>query len=76
MQKRGKKSKFSYLKKELGRNIVSVGCGTHIVHECIQTAVDVLPIEVETLVVKIYKYFHIYTVCATQLKRFLQICGN
>ena len=33
----------------------------HIVHNCLQTAVDVLPIEVEALVVKIYKYFYIYT---------------
>ena len=39
-------------------------------HNCIQTAVDVL-IEVESLVVKIYKYFHIYTVRVTQLK---EIC--
>ena len=55
---------------ELGRNIVGVGCGAHIVHNCIQTAVDVLPIEVESLVVKIYKYFHIYTVHVTQLEEF------
>ena len=66
----GKNNVFSYLKKELGRNIVGVGCGAHIVHNCIQTAVDVLPIEVESLVVKIYKYFHIYTVRVTQLKEF------
>jgi hypothetical protein len=44
----------------------------HIVHNCIQTATDVLPIEVEALVVKIYKYFHIYTVHVTQLKEFCE----
>ena len=63
---------FSYLKKELGRYIVGVGCGTHIVHNCVQTAVDVLPIEVESLVVKIYKYFYIYTVRDAQLKEFCE----
>ena len=67
-----KRNLFSYLKKELGRNIFGVGCGAHIVYNCIQTAVDVLPIEVESLVVKIYKYFHIYTVRVIQLKK---ICG-
>lgn len=36
----------------------------------LQTAVDVLPIEVEALVVKIYKYFYIYTVRVTELKEF------
>ena len=60
------------MKKELGRNIVGVGCGAHIVHNCIQTAVDVFPIEVESLVVKIYIYFHIYTVRDTQLKEFFE----
>jgi hypothetical protein len=55
----------------MGRNIVGVGCGAHIIHNCLQTAVDVLPIEVD-LAVKIYKYFHIYTVRATQLKEFCE----
>jgi hypothetical protein len=51
---------------------VGVGCGAHIVHSSLQTAVDALPIEVEALVVKIYKYFHIYTVHVTQLKEFCE----
>ena len=63
---------FSYLKKELGRNIVGVGCGAYIVNNCFQNVVDVLPTEVESLVVKIYKYFHIYTVRVTQLKEFCE----
>ena len=71
VKRKGKNNVFSYLKKELGKNIVGVGCGAIIVHNCIQTAVDVLPIEMESLVVKIYKYFHIYTVRVTQLK---EIC--
>ena len=58
VNRKGKNYVLSYLKKELGRIIVGVGCGAHIVHNCIQTAVDVLPIEVEGFVVKIYKYFH------------------
>jgi hypothetical protein len=52
----------------MGRNIVGVGCGAHIIHNCLQTVADVLPIEVKAFVVKIYKYFHIYTVHVTQLK--------
>ena len=72
VKRKGKNNVFSYLKKELGRNIVGVGCGAHIVHNCIQTAVDVLSIEVEALVVKIYKYFYIYTVRVTQLKEFCE----
>lgn len=55
------------MKNELGREINGIGCGAHIVHNCMQTAVDVLPIEIEALIVKIYKYFHIYTVRVTLL---------
>ena len=34
------------------------------------TAIDNFPIAVESLVVKIYKFFHIYTVRVTELKQF------
>ena len=32
VKRKGKNNVFSYLKEELGRNIVGVGCGAHIVH--------------------------------------------
>jgi hypothetical protein len=57
----------------MGRNIVGVGCGAHIVHSFLQTAFDTLPIEIEALVVGIYKYSHIYTVHVTQLREFCEI---
>ncbi|XP_023231785.1 uncharacterized protein LOC111631712 [Centruroides sculpturatus] len=72
VKRRGENNIYSRLKKELGRNIVGIGCGAHIVHNCLQTAVDVLPIEIEALVVKIYKFFYIYTVRVTQLKEFCE----
>jgi hypothetical protein len=40
------------------------------VHNCLQAAVDVLPTDIEVLMVKIYKYLHIYIVPVTQLKSF------
>jgi len=47
------------------RNILEVGCGAHIVHNCLQTVADVLPIGMEALVVTVDKYVHIYTMCVT-----------
>ena len=44
------------------RDLVGIVCTIHIVHNCLQHAVDTLPVCVESLVVKIYKFFHIYTV--------------
>lgn len=72
VKRRGKNNVFAHIKNELGREINGIGCGAHIIHNCIQTAVDVLPFDVEALVVKIYKYFHIYTVRVTSLKEFCE----
>ena len=46
VKRRGQNNVYSQFKKFLGREIVGIGCGAHIVHNCIQTAVDVLPIDV------------------------------
>lgn len=46
--KRGGNNDFAH-KNELGREINRIGCGTHIVHNCMQTAVYVLPIEIKAL---------------------------
>jgi len=56
---------FIPLRKGIRRNILEVGCGAHIVHNCLQTVADVLPIGMEALVVTIDKYVHIYTMCVT-----------
>lgn len=75
VKRRGKNNVFTLIQREFGRSINGIGCGAHIVHNTIQTAVDVLPIEIEALVVKIYKYFHIYTVRVTKLKEFCEFAG-
>ena len=43
---------------------------TLYVHNTIQTASDLLPIDVETIINKIYSHFYIYTVRTTELKIF------
>lgn len=63
----GNNNVFASMTNELGREINGIGCGTHIVHNCMQTAVDVLPIEIKALVIKTYKYFHIYTIRVTKI---------
>jgi hypothetical protein len=42
------------------------------VHNCSQTALDVLPMHIEVLVVKIWRYLHKYAVPLTQFK---SVCG-
>lgn len=49
---------------------MGIGCMAHIVHNSVESAVGVLPIDVENIICKIYKYFHIYTVRVERLKEF------
>lgn len=42
----------------------------HILNNCIQNSTDILPIDIEVIVVKMYKYFYIYTVRVDNLKTF------
>jgi hypothetical protein len=44
------------------REVVGIGCAAHIVHSCLQRAVDVLHTVIEVFAVKIHKYFHVSTV--------------
>ncbi|GBN25688.1 hypothetical protein AVEN_74584-1 [Araneus ventricosus] len=72
VKRAGQKNVFHRLKNSLGREINGIGCGAHIVHNCVQTAVDSLPVDIEALLAKIYKYFHIYTVRVTKVKEFCE----
>jgi hypothetical protein len=72
----GKNNVWRKLETELKRQIIGIGCGAHIIHNCLQCAVDCLPIDIECSAVKVYKYFNIYTVRAEQLKNFCDFAGN
>jgi hypothetical protein len=61
---------FSKLSKSLQLNIRGIGCAAHVVHNGVQTSIDILPIDNETVVNKICQYFHIYTITGKELKEF------
>jgi len=50
--------------------IIGIGCPAHILNNCIQYAIDGLPIDIESIILKIYNYFSIYTVRTKSLKKF------
>jgi hypothetical protein len=58
------------------RDVVAIVCGAHIKHMCVESSYDMLPVEVQELVVKIYKHFHIYTVNVTDLQLFYGEAGE
>jgi hypothetical protein len=58
------------LNTSLGRTRIGIGCGAHIIHNAIKTAADCLPVDFECIIVKIYSFFYIYSVCVEALKEF------
>lgn len=66
----GSNNVFSRLNKGLEKNIHGVGCAAHVVHNGVQTSADILPVDIETIVNKVFQYFHIYTVRVEELKNF------
>ena len=72
VKRRGQNNVFFKVKEKIERDRTGIGCAAHIVHNCLQHAVDTLPESVESLVVKIYKFFYIYTVRVTELKNFCE----
>lgn len=70
LQRRGTNNVFSKLKDSVNKPIIGVGCNAHIVHNTMQTAADLLPIDIESVVIKLYGHFHVYTVRVELLKDF------
>ncbi|KAK4884488.1 hypothetical protein RN001_000759 [Aquatica leii] len=64
------------LETNLDKNVLSIGCGAHILHNAICVAVSkTIPIDIENLVFKIYNHFSIFTVRTENLKNFCEFIG-
>lgn len=69
--RRGAKGRnvFGKLKKmKSGGTLVGIGCPAHVLNNCVQHGVDTLDLDIESMVLKIYNYFSIYTVRTEHLK--------
>lgn len=70
---RGGENNVFYRLRQENPEIIGVGCGAHIGHNSLKYACEFLPIDIETIVVKIYSYFYINTVRVEALK---EICST
>jgi hypothetical protein len=65
-------------------NIRGIRCAAHILHNALRTSADILAVDVDAIVNKIFQYFQIYTVRVEELKEFCdfidiehkQVLGN
>ena len=51
-------------------NILGVGCAAHLIRNALQTSADIPPVDVESIINKIFQHFHIFTVRVEELKTF------
>lgn len=72
---RGGQNNVYYRLKEWLPHLIGIGCVAHISHNALKHACDVMPFDVECVIVKIYAYFYIYTIRVTALQQFCDEAG-
>jgi len=68
----GTNNVYHILQQKVGHGLIGIGCFAHITHNAFDAACDKLPIDIESIIVKIYKHFSIYTVRVESLKLFCE----
>lgn len=68
-QRKGKNVLYK-MQQSSKHKLIGVNCAAHILNNCISTAVDCLPIDIEVILVKIYSHFYIYTIRVEEFKEF------
>lgn len=62
---------FTRLKESLEKeNLIGVGCPAHIMHNSLRNGVDLMKLDIESIILKIFNYFSVYTVRTEALKEF------
>lgn len=68
---KGKNNVFLRLKQTLNKNILGMGYCVHIIHNSIQYASDCLPVDVDSIVCKIFGFFIYILFVLKNLKNFV-----
>ncbi|KAF2905628.1 hypothetical protein ILUMI_00548 [Ignelater luminosus] len=63
---------FNKLKQNVPQKLIDIGCAAHIIHNTLQTAADLLPVDVDSVINKKYSHFYIFTVRIESLKTFCE----
>ena len=72
----GRCNVFRKLESQLGRSLIGVGCSAHILNSTLTNACDMLPIDIESILMKIYGYFQHHTVRVEKLRTFSEAAGG
>jgi hypothetical protein len=72
--RKGTNKVFPTINKSLQLSIRGVGCAAHILHCGAQTSADILPVDIATVVNKIFQYFYNLYYKGRRVKGILYIC--
>ena len=72
LNRKGENNLHKKLNKSLNRTIIGIGCNAHIVSNAINTAANLMAVDVEVIIPQIYLYFDRYTVRVQSLKEFCE----
>ena len=72
VDRNGQNNVWRHLQTYLNRQIIGNGCVAHIAHNASNAGCEILDIDMEALVVKIYKHFSLYTVRTETFKTFCE----
>lgn len=70
LNRAGQNNVYNNLKTKINVNLIGVGCPVHIVHNAAKHGFDMLSIDIESIALKIFNFFSIYTIRTESLKEF------
>ncbi|OCT57593.1 uncharacterized protein LOC108704684 [Xenopus laevis] len=76
LKRKGTNNVVVSMRESLKRNVIALGCITHIVHSCAQCSVDMIPLDIQGMVTKICGFFHTFSVRAECLREFCDFVGQ
>jgi hypothetical protein len=76
LKQKGTNNVFCKIKEDLNRGVIGLECVAHMIHSCAHSSVNTVPLDIEGLIVKIFGYFHIFTVRVERLKEFCNFVGQ
>jgi len=59
VERKGIKNVYAIFNENLKTNISGIGCAAHILDNATQACTDILPIDIKSIVNKIFQFFHI-----------------
>jgi hypothetical protein len=65
---KGTNNVFCKIKEDLNRGVIGLGCVARMIHNCAHSSINTIPLNIECLVVKIFGYFHIFTMRVERLE--------